>query len=372
MRPATSFFQRFLQLHWPIILLVLGIGGFGFAMMVSAAGGEFAPLAIPQMLKFTLAFGIMLVIAMLPIEWLLHHAYTAYLVCLAVLVAVEIAGFAGKGAQRWVDLGVFNLQPSEIMKVALVLALARYFHNLHPDDVSRLKRLGPALLMVAIPALFILRQPNLGTTIILLSVAGIMFFMAGVRWWYFAIVGGAGVAAAPLLWHFMHDYQKQRVLTFLDPQQDPLGAGYNILQSIIAIGSGGFYGKGYMQGSQGQLNFLPEKHTDFIFTMVGEEFGFLGSVCLIITYGLVLLYGLIVAMNSRSLFGALLASGVVAMLFVHICINMGMVMALLPVVGVPLPLLSYGGSITVTMLVGFGLLLNAHTHRATNLPRERF
>ncbi|NDG05235.1 MAG: rod shape-determining protein RodA, partial [Alphaproteobacteria bacterium] len=276
---------------------------------------------------------------------------------------VDIMGHVGMGAQRWLRLGGLNLQPSEFMKLALILALARYFHQMHPEDIRRVSYLAPIVLMIALPAILILRQPNLGTTTILACVGLIMAFMAGVQWRYFIGMAVAGASALPLLWHFMHDYQKRRVLTFLDPSEDPLGAGYNILQSMIAIGSGGFFGKGFMQGSQSQLNFLPEKHTDFIFTMLGEEFGFFGCMLLLGLYGFLLLSCMVIATTSRSTFGAMLAIGVSALLFIHIMINCAMVMGLVPVVGVPLPLMSYGGSIMVSTVLAIGLLLNACLHR---------
>jgi rod shape determining protein RodA len=268
-------------------------------------------------------------------------------------------GHIGMGAQRWLKFGGMNIQPSEFMKIATILALARYYHSLHSEDIPRLKYMVPALLMLALPAVLILRQPNLGTTTILVSVGIIMMFMAGIHMRYFVGAGVGLLASLPVAWHFLHDYQKQRVLTFLDPASDPLGAGYNILQSMIAIGSGGILGKGFLDGSQGQLNFLPEKHTDFIFTMFAEEWGFLGSFLLVGMYGLLLLMGTVIASRSRSTFGALLATGVTAMVFVHVFINMAMVMGLIPVVGVPLPFLSYGGSNMISILLAMGLLLNA-------------
>lgn len=376
MKNAASFETMLLnslgQIHWRAVGMIFGIALFGLAMMLSAGGGAVSPWAAPQMLRFAVGFIAMLVIAVIPVHLLLRHAYNFYLFCLLILIAVEVMGFMGKGAQRWVAIGFFQLQPSELMKVALIMALARYFHNLHPDQAHRVMSLLPPLVLVALPAAFILRQPNLGTTTILVGVAAIVFFMAGVRLRYFAMAALAAGAALPIGWHFLHDYQKQRVMTFLDPTQDPLGAGYNILQSIIAIGSGGLMGKGYLNGSQGQLNFLPEKHTDFIFTMVAEEFGFAGSVALILAYGLLIAYAVGIALRCKSTFGTLLSIGVAALVLIHLLINMAMVMGMLPVVGVPLPLLSYGGTMMMTILAAFGLMLNAHVHRDTAVPREAY
>jgi len=354
---------RLFEINWFIVAIMTAIVFIGLVMMVSAGGGEFSPLASQQLGRFCLGFMLMLIVATLPMRWLMDYAYLIYFGCLLVLVGVDVIGHVGMGAQRWLRLGGLNLQPSEFMKLAVILALARYFHQMYPEDIKRVMFLLPPLLMIIIPAVFIVREPNLGTTMILIAVGGLMCFMAGVQWRYFIGIGVAIISATPLVWHFMHDYQKRRVLTFLYPQQDPLGAGYNILQSMIAIGSGGFFGKGFLQGSQNQLNFLPAKHTDFIFTIFAEEFGFFGSIILLLLYFTLLASGMTVAQTSRSTFGSMLAAGVTALIFVHVLINVGMVMGMLPVVGVPLPLMSYGGSIMVSSVLAVGLMLNAYTHR---------
>jgi rod shape determining protein RodA len=311
----------------------------------------------------------MLVIALTPANFLLRYAYVIYALCLMLLIGVEVMGFIGMGAKRWVDIGGVNLQPSELMKLATILALARYFHSINFQDINRPLLLLPPIMLIMVPAAFILRQPNLGTATILIAVGSIIAFMAGVKARYFIVIIALGLLAAPVGWHFLHDYQKQRVMTFLHPEEDPLGAGYNIMQSMIAIGSGGFFGKGFMHGSQGQLDFLPEKHTDFIFTMLAEEFGFLGCFVILSLYMMLIGYGIAIGLRCRHVFGSLLAVGVSAMLFTHILINMMMVMGLIPVVGVPLPLLSYGGSIMISILMGFGLMQNAYVHRDMHLPR---
>ncbi|MDX1974288.1 MAG: rod shape-determining protein RodA [Rickettsiales bacterium] len=362
-----SPFYKFQEINWLIVGVMMLISMMGFVMMVSAGNGEFSPWALQQVVRFSVAFVGMLIIAMMPIRVLLQYAYVFYGMCLVTLIAVHFIGHEGKGAERWLRLGGLNIQPSEFMKLAVILALARYFHQMYPEDIKRPLHLVMPILLLCIPAVLILKQPNLGTTIIMLFVGGFMFFMAGLQWRYFIGLIVSVVSAAPLAWHFLHDYQKRRVLTFLDPQQDPLGAGYNILQSMIAIGSGGFWGKGFLQGSQNQLNFLPEKHTDFIFTMLAEEFGFVGGIFLLLLYILLIASSMNVAQQSRSTFGAMMAAGVSGMLFVHILINVGMVMGMLPVVGVPLPLMSYGGSITMTTVLAIGLVLNAHAH-SDSLP----
>ena len=361
--------ERIKQLNFALIVYLTLMSLIGFAMMYSASGGSLSPWADKQILRFLFAFCLMLAISITPAKILLRYSYLFYGVCLVVLVGIEVAGFMGKGAKRWVDIGGVNLQPSELMKLAVILALARYFHSQNFIDTSRLIRLIPPILLVLVPAAFILRQPNLGTATILIFVGTTLFFMAGVKSRYFIIIIALGLLCTPIGWHFLHDYQKQRVMTFLYPEDDPLGAGYNIMQSMIAIGSGGFWGKGYMNGSQGQLDFLPEKHTDFIFTMIAEEFGFFGCFIVVSLYLIMIWYGIMIALRSRHVFGSLLAIGVSAMIFIHITINMMMIMGLIPVVGVPLPLLSYGGSIMISIMMGFGLMQNAYINRDVVLPK---
>lgn len=359
----TSLLGNLAEVNWFIVLVMSSIACVGFAMMVSASGGHFHPWATAQISRFAVAFVAMIILAIIPMRFLMDYAYVFYFGCLIVLIGVDITGHIGMGAKRWLSLGGVNLQPSEFTKLAVILVLARYFHQLHPDDIARFSFLIVPLLLIAMPAVLILRQPNLGTTIIMATVGIIMCFMAGVRWRYFIGAGIAALSALPVVWHFMHEYQKRRVMTFLNPGDDPLGAGYNILQSIIAIGSGGLFGKGYLQGTQSQLNFLPEKHTDFIFTMLAEEFGFIGCIVVLGLFFILMLSGMVIAIRSRSTFGAMIACGVTALLFLHVLINCSMVMGMMPVVGVPLPLMSYGGSIMVSTVLAIGLLLNAYTYR---------
>ncbi len=366
----TIRWGKLLQMHWVLVAYITFAACVGFAMMFSAAGGNLNPWAIRQMTYFTGAFLLMVMLATLPASTLLRYAYVIYGFGIMLLITVKLMGFMGKGAKRWVEAGGVNLQPSEFMKVAVVLALARYYHSINANDTSKLAFIVPPVILVAVPAVLILKQPNLGTATILTVVGAIVCFMAGVRARYFVMVFAAVLAAAPVGWHFMHDYQKQRVMTFLHPEDDPQGAGYNIMQSVIAIGSGGVFGKGYLQGSQGQLDFLPEKHTDFIFTMLAEEFGFVGCAFMLGLYLVIIGYGVGIYLRCRHTFGRLLAVGVSAMLFVHIIINTAMVMGLIPVVGVPLPMLSYGGSIMISMMMGFGLMQNAYVHRDQTLTRS--
>lgn len=366
-----SFLQRILALSWPLIFLMTFMSCLGFAILFSAAKGHFDPWASAQMTRFAMLFPLMLAIAVVDIRIWLKFSYVIYGVVLLLLILVEVSGTTAMGATRWFRIGPFNIQPSEPMKICIIFALARYFHAMPLSDVARPVMLIPPLLMIAAPFLLIMKQPDLGTALILLLIGAIIFFVAGVRMWKFALVGITGLATLPILWQYvMHDYQKKRVLTFLDPESDPLGDGYNILQSKIAIGSGGFTGKGFLHGSQSQLSFLPEKQTDFIFTMFSEEFGFIGGVAVILLYTIIIIYGMMIALNCRNHYGRLLGMGVVGLLFLHIFINIGMTMGLLPIVGAPLPLLSYGGTIMSTILIAFGLLLNVHLYSDEKIDRN--
>jgi len=362
--------RRLFLLNWTLVLLICALSGIGFAMLYSAANGSVEPWAERQMMRFGVGAALMIIIAVTDIRIWLKLAYFSYFVALVLLVGVEIKGDIGMGAQRWINLGFFQLQPSELMKISLVLALARYFHGLTVEDTGRIPLLIPPLLMVLAPAALVLRQPDLGTALLLIAGGGVIFWLAGVRVWKFALILGSGLAAIPIGWQFLRDYQKNRVLTFLNPENDPLGAGYHITQSKIALGSGGLFGKGFMLGSQSHLNFLPEKQTDFIFTMLGEEFGLVGGLALLALYALVITYGYIIALRCRNQFGRLVAIGVTSTFFLYVFINIAMVMGLIPVVGVPLPLVSYGGTVMMTILVSFGLLMSVSIHRDIRISRQ--
>jgi rod shape determining protein RodA len=365
----TRSMKRARQMHRGLLWLTLALTAYGLVMQFSASGGHAMVFAVPQAVRAAIGLVLMLLIATATPQNLLRLSYPVYLACLALLVMVAVVGVMGLGAQRWVGLGPLNLQPSELMKIGIILALARYFH-MHPvDNGWHLPKLVVPAILTLIPVALILKQPNLGTATIVSVIAFSMCFLAGIRWQYFAGAIGAAAAAVPVAYHFLHDYQKQRVETFLDPSSDPLGAGYNIIQSKIAIGSGGVFGKGLLHGSQGQLDFLPEKQTDFIFTMLAEELGFFGSLVLLALYAALILFALRLTMTARNLYGRLIAGGVAAMLFIHIFINMAMVMGMIPVVGVPLPFLSYGGSFLLAVLMAAGLLQHVYIHRETNLPR---
>ncbi|TVR98868.1 MAG: rod shape-determining protein RodA [Rhodospirillales bacterium] len=369
-RQQLTLAQKFGQVRWTLLLLLTGIAGIGAAMLYSAANASFEPWAIRHIARFVISVGIMLAVAMTDIRFWLRHAYGIYLATLALLAAVEVMGSVGMGAQRWIDLGIINLQPSELMKIALVLALARYFHGVNVEHIGRVTVLVIPLALIAAPAALVLRQPDLGTALMLLLGGGLMLFAAGVRLWKFALLAAGAMIAAPIAWQSLHDYQRTRILTFLAPETDPLGAGYHIIQSKIALGSGGVFGKGYLQGTQSHLNFLPEKQTDFIFTMLAEEFGLVGGVVLIGIYVLILAYGFAIAFSSRHHFGRLLAIGVNITLFLYLFINVAMVMGLIPVVGVPLPLVSYGGTAMLSLMFGFGLTMSVWVHRDVPVPRR--
>jgi rod shape determining protein RodA len=368
---AVPLAVKLLKIDWGLVLLVTLIACAGFTMLYSAAGGSMSPWAGRQIGRFALSLGMLIAVACVDVRVWMGLAYPSYVVSLLLLVAVELAGRVGLGAQRWIELGPLQLQPSELMKVTLILALARYLHGLEPTDVSRPFKLAAPLVMIAAPVVLVLLQPNLGTAMLLALCGASLLFLAGLSWYWIAPSLAAIAIAVPAAWEFlMHDYQKQRVLTFLNPDTDALGAGWNITQAKIALGSGGFLGKGLLLGTQSQLNFLPEKETDFIFTMIGEEFGFLGSIALLLLFAIVIYYGIQIAMSSRSQFGRLLAMGVTVNFFLYIMINGLMVMGLIPVVGIPMPLISYGGTAMITVMFGFGLLMSVHVHRQVDVPRH--
>lgn len=362
---------KFRALNWSIISLVTIISCIGFALLYSVAGGSFEPWAGRQIVRFGIGMTILLAAALVHLRTWYQLAYPIYGGSLLLLVAVELMGRMGKGAERWIDIGPLQLQPSELMKIALILALSRFLHGVLLDDVSRPSRLFPALAMIMLPAGLVLMQPNLGTATILIVGGCGLIFLAGLSWKIIVPVIAIGLAVVPVGWEFaLKDYQKARVQTFLDPDSDPLGAGYNITQSKIALGSGGVFGKGFGQGTQSRLNFLPEKQTDFIFTVLGEEFGLFGLLILMGLYLLLLLQGVNIALETRSQFGRLVAMGVCLNFLLYILINTSMSMGLIPVVGIPLPLVSYGGSALMTVLLGFGLLLSVQVNRSTDIPRN--
>lgn len=362
-RGDMSATEKLWQISWSFVFWLCCLAIVGVAMLYSAANGEWEPWALAHFVRFAVGLGILVTVALIDIRLIMRYSYAFYFIVLVLLVVVDVRGVIGGGAQRWIDLGVINLQPSELMKAGIVLALARYFQGVSLDDIGNPVVLMPPLLMIFAPAILVLIQPDLGTASVIVMGATVMLFLAGVRVWKFIALGVVGLAAIPIAWSLLREYQQNRVLTFLDPERDPLGAGYHILQSKIALGSGGLFGKGFMQGTQSHLNFLPERQTDFIFTMLAEEFGLVGALMLLALYVVVMIYGFAIAFRARHQFGRLLAAGITSTLFFYFFINMAMVMGLIPVVGVPLPLISYGGTAMFSLMFCAGLLMNVWVHR---------
>jgi rod shape determining protein RodA len=365
-----SALEKLRHFNWGLLLTIGATASIGFAMLYSAGNGNADPWMSRQALRFAGGFCALIAVALVDFRFWLRQAYPLYGLAFLLLIYVEVAGHVGMGAQRWINVGFLQLQPSELMKISLVLALARYFHGLSYEDIGKPVNVLIPVAMVLVPAGLVLMQPDLGTAGMLILGGAIIFFAAGVRIWKFAVVLAAGLSAVPIAWNFLRDYQKDRILTFLNPETDPLGAGYHILQSKIAFGSGGLFGKGFLQGSQSHLNFLPERQTDFIFTMLAEEFGLVGGLVLLGLYAILIGYGLAIGLRSRNQFGRIVAVGLAGNLFLYVFINMAMVMGLIPVVGVPLPLISYGGTAMLTVLVGFGLIMSVYINRDLRIGRR--
>lgn len=362
--------RKLFFLNWPLIVLIISVASIGFLMLYSVAGGSWTPWAMAQMQRFALGLTLMFIIAMVPIWYWRNMAVLAYIGTLLLLLLVELIGDQGGGAQRWIDLGFMRLQPSELAKITLVMILAAYYDWLPLNKTSRPLWVILPIVMILIPVAMVLRQPDLGTALLLIMGGGLMMWLAGLHWAYFAAVITTGIGTIVAVfksrgaeWQLLKDYQYRRIDTFLNPETDPLGAGYHITQSKIALGSGGWTGRGFMQGTQARLNFLPEKHTDFIFTTLAEEFGFVGAISLLILYGLIIAFCALSAFNNKDRFASLVTLGVAATFFLFFAVNMSMVMGLAPVVGVPLPLVSYGGSAMLVLMVAFGLVQSAHIHR---------
>jgi rod shape determining protein RodA len=361
----TSFglMSKLWQISWIYVLLLCVLAGVGYTALYSAGGGSAEPYAQTHILRFLFGLVLMLSIAMVDIRFIARFAWPAYIGALALLVLVLKMGHVGKGAQRWIDLAGMQWQPSELMKIALVLALASWFHKASWERMGNPLFLIPPAIAVLLPVGLILKEPNLGTAVITAIVGATVFLGAGMRWWKIIAVVAALGFAMPVAYNNLHDYQRQRIITFVNPESDPLGAGYNIIQSKIALGSGGLWGKGFLQGTQGHLNFLPEKQTDFIFTMLAEEFGFVGGIAVVGLLGVIVLGGMLMAVRCRHQFGRLVALGISMNFFMYVFVNIAMVMGAIPVGGVPLPLVSHGGSAMIMVMLGFGLLMSVYVHR---------
>lgn len=349
-----------LHLDGPLLAGLLLLATVSMLVLYSA-GGQDMQLLWRQLLRFGLAFGLMFVLAQIPPYRYQQIAPLLFGLGLLLLVAVLLFGDSAKGAQRWLQIGSLRFQPSEILKLAVPLMVAWYLgNNLLPPSLPRAL---VALVLIVVPAALIAKQPDMGTAVLVASAGMFVLLLSGLRW---RVIGGAALlvtAAIPLLWRMMHDYQRQRLLTFLDPEKDPLGAGYHIMQSTIAIGSGGVFGKGWLNGTQSYLDFIPERTTDFIFAVYGEEFGLIGAVLLLALFLFVIVRGLFIAYYAQNNFNRMVAGGLILSFFTYILVNIGMVTGLMPVVGVPLPLISYGGTSLVTLMASFGILMSIHTHR---------
>ncbi len=362
--------EKIQNLSFFYIMLILIIAAMGTVMLYSAANGSWEPWALNHLLRFGLGFCLMIALSLIDVRLFMRYAYLFYFATLILLVLVEVGGHVGMGAQRWINLGFMKLQPSELMKIALVLALARYFHSTSLQNIETTKGIIIPALMVAIPSFLVMTQPDLGTALMLIFTAGAIFFAVGVQLWKFGLVLLSVLVSLPIVWNLLHEYQQNRVLTFLNPERDPLGAGYHIIQSKIALGSGGVFGKGFLKGTQSHLNFLPEKHTDFIFTMLSEEFGMIGAVFVVLLNMLLIIASFAFALRSASYFGKLLAIGLTTNFFLYVMINISMVLGLIPVVGVPLPLISYGGTVIISVMASFGIILSVNINRNLNIGKD--
>ena len=367
LRTDQTLFQKIQHLGWGLVFLIVILACIGFLSLYSAAGGDINPWASKQILRFVVGLGGMLFVALVDIKYWYRLTYPIYVIGFFLLIVVEVIGHTGMGAQRWINLGFIQLQPSEFMKIAVIMALAKYFHLASSEDIKNIRFLIPAAILILMPVALVLLQPDLGTAIMIVLGGIAMFFLAGAPMWMFLLGGALTLISLPISWKFMHDYQKQRVQTFLNPESDPLGAGYHITQSKIALGSGGIEGKGFLQGTQSRLNFLPEKQTDFIFTLWAEEWGLIGGLFLLAITGIIFFYGFLISMKCRHAYGRLLSMGLTINFSLYVFINIAMVMGLIPVVGAPLPLVSYGGTSMLAVLVGFGLILSCNVHRDSKL-----
>ncbi|MFY0596805.1 MAG: rod shape-determining protein RodA [Cognatishimia sp.] len=369
-KSVPTGFRKILHMNWPLVVLLITVSSVGFLMLYSVAGGSYSPWAEAQMKRFAMGLALMFGVAMVPIWFWRNVSGVLYAGSLILLILVEIMGTVQMGAQRWIDLGFMRLQPSELMKITLVMFLAAYYDWLPAKKTSKPLWILLPILITLVPTYLVLQQPDLGTSLLLLMGGATVIFIAGVHWGYFAAVIAIGIGLVTAVfqsrgesWQLLKDYQYRRIDTFLDPASDPLGAGYHITQSKIALGSGGWTGRGFMQGTQSRLNFLPEKHTDFIFTTLAEEFGFMGAISLLVLYALIIVFCVVSAVQNKDRFSSLMTMGIAGAFFLFFAVNMSMVMGMAPVVGVPLPLVSYGGSAMLVLMVAFGMVQSAHVHR---------
>ena len=355
-------FKKILNLNFLLIFVILVLITIGTAALYSAGDGSFSPWAKKHIIRFGVLFFLMTVIALIDIKLIYKYSYLFFFLSLLFLFSVEIIGTFGKGAERWIRIFGISVQPSEIIKVAIIMALAKYFHNLKFDFIGKINNILIPTFFILVPFVLVLLQPDLGTAISIFLLGIMILFIAGIRIWKFVVGAIIFFASFPFLWDFIKPYQQKRLLSFLNPELDPLGQGYQLIQSKIALGSGGIVGKGFLEGTQSYLEYLPEKQTDFIFTLIGEEFGFMGTMFILILFGLIVTICFYIGIKSYHIFGRIICLGVASNVFIYVVLNMAMVTGLMPVVGIPLPLISYGGTAMLSIMISFGLLLNVGIH----------
>ena len=354
--------KKILSINLLFIFVIILLTLIGTAALYSAAKGNFDPWAIKHIIRFGICLIMIMVIASIDLKIIYKFSYHIFIICLLLLISVEIVGTFGKGAARWIKIFGVTFQPSEIIKVSIILALAKFYHDIRFDKIGKIYNLIFPLLVILIPSIFIIFQPDLGTAITVLLLGSILMFLAGVKIWKFILGLLIVLFSMPFLWSNIKPYQKKRILSFLNPESDPLGQGYQLTQSKIALGSGSLTGKGFLEGTQSYLEYLPEKQTDFIFTLIGEEFGFIGIIFVMFLFFILIVIGFYISIKSYHIFGRLLSLGVATNIFIYVFFNMAMVIGLMPVVGIPLPLISYGGTAMLSVMISFGLLLNAEIH----------
>tara|TARA_B100001029_G_C15025903_1_gene433618 strand:+ start:186 stop:1313 length:1128 start_codon:yes stop_codon:yes gene_type:complete len=367
----NSFFSKLQSINYPFLILIIILFFIGLAALYSISNGEFNSWPLKHSQRFILGLIIFFIVILFDLRLIFGYAYVIFFLSIISLVIIPFFGIESNGATRWISIVGISLQPSEFVKYTLILALAKYFHSINNDN-SFIKTLIIPLIITTVPVLLVIIQPDLGTALIILLGGISLLWISGLNYKYFIIGVFSIVCSLPVLWQYLKEYQKDRVLTFFNPERDPLGNGYHIMQSKIALGSGGIFGKGYMEGTQSHLNFLPEMQTDFIFTMLGEEFGFLGTLILLLIYATLIMISIRLALQSRSLFSKYLSLGVCNVFFIYVFVNIGMVTGLLPVVGVPLPFISYGGSSMLAVMFGFGLLMNCYINRNIIIEKTNY
>ena len=367
----SSVFSKLQSINYPLLGLIIILFFVGLAALYSISNGDFNSWPLKHSQRFILGLIIFFLVIFFDLRLIFGYAYVIFFLSIISLVIIPFFGIESNGATRWINIAGISLQPSEFVKYTLILALAKYFHSIN-NDSSFIKTLIIPLIITIVPVLLVITQPDLGTALIILIGGISLFWISGLNYKYFIVGVFSILCFLPVLWQYLKDYQKDRVLTFFNPERDPLGNGYHIMQSKIALGSGGIFGKGYMEGTQSHLNFLPEMQTDFIFTMLGEEFGFTGTLLILLIYAALIMISIRLALKSRSLFSKYLSLGVCNVFFIYVFVNIGMVTGLLPVVGVPLPFISYGGSSMLAVMFGFGLLMNCYINRNIIIEKTNY